>query len=391
MYERLKLTRVMGDTLHIPSPFFRLHEGRVGATTQINGRTYLNFASYNYLGFSGDPMVAARTKEAIDRYGTSASASRMAGGERPVQHELERALASLYKTDDCVALVSGHATNVSAINSLLGEGDLIVHDALVHNSILVGAKTCGAKRLSFPHNDWSALDTLLANSRHSYRNVLIVIEGIYSMDGDYPDLARFVEIKRRHDALLYVDEAHSLGVLGATGRGLFEQCGVAPEDVDVWMGTMSKTLAGCGGFIAGCQPLVDMLRNYTPSFLFSVGLSPVLAAASLAALQGMLEQPERVSALHARGRQFIDEARAANLDTGASAGYAVVPIILGSSLKTVQWANALFEQGICVQPIFYPVVPENAARLRFCLCSMHQPEHISRVVQAMAELARQNA
>jgi 8-amino-7-oxononanoate synthase len=388
LYQKVNLMHQIGDTLHLSSDFFRVHEGLVGAHTTIGGRSYLNFSSYNYLGFSGDPAVSARAKAAIDRYGTSASASRVSGGERPVQRQLEQALAKLYQTEECVVFVSGHATNVTAISSLFGAGDLVVHDALAHNSIVLGAENSGAKRLSFPHNDWRALDELLTRTRHEYRNVLVAIEGLYSMDGDYPDLARFVEVKRRHEAFLYVDEAHSLGVLGATGRGLYEQCGVDPGDVDIWMGTMSKTLAGCGGFIAGCQPLVDMLRGWAPSFLYSTGLPPMLAETSLAALEGMLAQPERVASLQARGKQFIEEAHAAGLNTGTSAGFAVVPILVGSSLKAAQWCKALFAEGICAQSIFYPVVPEKTARLRFFLCAMHQPEHITRAVQVMAKLAR---
>jgi 8-amino-7-oxononanoate synthase len=383
-YQQVRLMREMGETLRVESPFFRVHDGIAGATTQIGGREYVNFANYSYLGLAGDPVVAARAKAAIDRYGTSASASRIVAGERPVHRELERALAAFYETDDCVAFVSGHATNVTVIGSLFGPGDLIVHDAFAHNSIVQGAQLSGAKRLGFAHNDWQALDELLTRVRREYRNVLIAIEGLYSMDGDLPDLQRFCEVKERHGAFLLVDEAHSLGVLGATGRGIREHCGVAPDRVDLWMGTMSKTLAGCGGFIAGCQPLADMLRNLAPGFLYSVGLAPALAEASLAALECLIAQPERVAQLQARGRQFLREARAAGLDTGTSAGYAVVPVITGSSLKAAQWANALFEEGINVQPIFYPAVEEKAARLRFFICSTHDPEQVSRTVAAVA-------
>lgn len=202
-----------------------------------------------------------------------------------------------------------------------------------------------------------------------------------------PDLERFCEVKERHGAFLLVDEAHSLGVLGATGRGIREHCGVAADRIDLWMGTMSKTLAGCGGFIAGCQPLADMLRHLAPGFLYSVGLAPALAEASLAALEGLIAQPERVAQLRERGHQFLAEARAAGLDTGTSAGYAVVPVITGSSLKAAQWANALFEEGINVQPIFYPAVEEKAARLRFFICSTHEAEQISRTVAAVARMA----
>jgi 8-amino-7-oxononanoate synthase len=387
LYQQVSLMRQMGDTLRVTSPFFRVHEGAAGATTTIGGREYINFANYNYLGLAADPFVMAQAKDAIDRYGTSASASRMVAGERPVQRELERALADLYGTDDCVAFVSGHATNVTVIGALFGQGDLIVHDTLAHNSIVQGAQLSGARRLAFAHNDWRELDALLARVRGEFRNVLVVIEGLYSMDGDLPDLERFVEIRRRHGVFLMVDEAHSLGVLGAQGRGIREHSGVASDDVDLWMGTMSKTLAGCGGFVAGCQPLVDMLRHLAPGFLYSVGLAPALAAGSLAALQRMLAEPERVATLQARGQQFLREARAAGFDTGTSAGYAVVPVITRSSLKAAQWANALFEEGINVQPIFYPAVEERAARLRFFICSTHEPEQITRTVDALARIA----
>ncbi|WP_205190203.1 aminotransferase class I/II-fold pyridoxal phosphate-dependent enzyme, partial [Burkholderia sp. LMG 13014] len=347
-YQQVRIMREMGEKLRVDSPFFRVHDGVAGATTQIGGREYLNFANYNYLGLAGDPAVSSRAKAAIDRYGTSASASRMVAGERPVQRDLERALAAFYETDDCVAFVSGHATNVTVIGALFGPGDLVVHDSLAHNSIVQGAQLSGAKRLSFAHNDWQALDELLSRVRREYRHVLIAIEGLYSMDGDFPDLQRFVDVKTRHGAFLLVDEAHSLGVLGATGKGIREHCGVAPDQVDMWMGTMSKTLAGCGGFIAGCQPLVDMLRHLAPGFLYSVGLAPTLAEASLAALERLQAEPERVAQLQARGRQFLTEARAAGLNTGTSAGFAVVPVITGSSLKAAQWANAMFDEGINV-------------------------------------------
>ena len=386
-YQQVSIIREVSERMGIASPFFRVHEGVAGATTQINGQSYINFANYNYLGLAGDSVVSENAKAAIDQYGTSASASRMVAGERPIQRDLERALADLYEVDDCVAFVSGHATNVTTIGCLFGPGDLILHDALAHNSIVQGAQLSGAKRLNFPHNDWAALDALLTRVRRDYRRVLIAVEGIYSMDGDFPELERFIDIKRRHGAFLMVDEAHSLGVLGATGRGIREHFGLAGRDVDIWMGTFSKTLAGCGGYIAGEQALIDILRHLAPGFLYSVGLSPVLAASSLSALQRMLEEPQRISTLRERGRQFLETAREAGLNTGLSAGYSVVPVIVGSSLKAAQWANALFEKGINTQPIFYPAVEEKAARLRFFICSTHTPEQIAYTVATVAQLA----
>lgn len=387
-YRQVSIIREMSERLGIPTPFFRVHEGMAGATTQIDGRTYINFANYNYLGMAGDAAVQAAAHAALEQYGTSASASRMVAGERPIQRELELALAKLYDVDDSLVFVSGHATNVTTIGCLFGPGDLVIHDALAHNSIVQGAQLSGAKRLNFPHNDWAALDALLARVRRDYRRVLIAIEGIYSMDGDFPDLPRFIEIKRRNRAFLLVDEAHSLGVMGDTGRGIREHFGLIGNDVDIWMGTMSKTLAGCGGYIAGSQPLIDILRHLAPGFLYSVGLSPVLAAASLAALQRMLDEPHRVTQLRKNGQIFLDAARSAGLDVGMSAGYSVVPVITRSSLKAAHWANALFAKGINAQPIFHPAVEEQAARLRFFICSTHTEEQITYTVNCTAELAR---
>ena len=384
-YQQIRMMEQGGKQLGIESPFFKTHDRVAGATTSIDGKEYINFASYNYLGLCGHPDVNAAAQAAIQRYGTSASASRLVSGERAVQQDLERALADLYGVDDCVAFVSGHATNVTTIGYLFGNRDLILHDSLIHNSVLQGAQLSGARRMPFPHNDWEKLDEMLSEHRRDFERVLIVVEGIYSMDGDYPDLPRFVEIKRRHKAFLMVDEAHSLGVMGKTGRGIHEHFGIAGKDVDIWMGTLSKTLAGCGGYIAGEKALVQHLRISAPGFLYSVGMSPVLAASSHAALQVMLAEPVRVERLQANGKLFLDLCRQHGIDSGHSAGLAVVPAILGSSARAGIIANRMFDKGINVQPIFYPAVEEGQARLRFFISSEHTPEQITQTILALAE------
>lgn len=232
-YQQLRVMQQGAARLGLSNPFFRMHEGTAGASTQIGEREYLNFASYNYLGYSGHPQVAEAAKAAIDRYGTSVSASRPVSGDRPLHRELERELASVYDVEDAVVMVSGHATNVTTIGYLFGPRDLVVHDELIHNSVLQGIQLSGARRLSFPHNDWQALDRLLGEQRQHFERVLVVVEGIYSMDGDYPELPRFVELKRKHKVFLMVDEAHSLGVMGATGKGIREHFDLAGEDVDI--------------------------------------------------------------------------------------------------------------------------------------------------------------
>ena len=387
-YEQMLVPKAAADRLGLDNPFFKVHEAVAGATTRINGADYLNFSSYNYLDLAGHPDVNRAAKAAIDHYGTSASASRLVAGERPVQRALEQELAALYEVEDCVVFVSGHATNVSTIGYLFGPRDLILHDSLIHNSVLQGIQLSGASRRSFAHNDLTMLDQILGEIRSQFERVLIVVEGLYSMDGDMPDLPALIEIKRRHQAFLMVDEAHALGVLGKTGRGIHEHFGVPGKDVDIWMGTLSKTLASCGGYIAGERALVEHLKYAAPGFVYSVGLSPVLAAASLEALHVMQREPERVSALRARGQQLLRSLQDQDINTGYAAGYAIVPVIVGSSLKSVRMSNQLFAQGINVQPIVYPAVEEKAARLRFFLSTSHTEQDIERACQAIASLLR---
>ena len=384
-YQQLRILHEGAEKLGVGNPFFRVHDGLAGATTLIGGEAFTNFSSYNYLGLAGHPEVNAAAKAAIDRYGTSASASRLVSGERAIHRELEQALADAHGVDDCVVFVSGHATNVSTIGQLFGPRDLIVHDALVHNSALLGIQLSGARRMPFAHNDWEALDRLLTQCRLQYERVLIVVEGLYSMDGDLPDLPHFVDIKQRHRAFLMVDEAHSLGVLGRTGRGIQEHFDLRGSDVDIWMGTLSKALASCGGYIAGERALVEHLKCAAPGFVYSVGMPPPAAAAALAALRLLHAEPQRPQALQARGRQFLEAARARGIDTGMSVGLSVIPAITHSSIKAVRLSEALFRRKINVQPIVYPGVQERAARLRFFISSEHTEGQIQTAVEALAE------
>lgn len=384
-YEKMLVPKVAADRLKLENPFFRVHEGVASATTRINGREFINFSSYNYLGLCGHPLVNKAARDAVERYGTSASASRLVAGERPVQRELEEALAAFYEVEDCIVFVSGHATNVSTIGYLFGPKDLVIHDTLIHNSVLEGIKLSGSTRRSFPHNQHEQLDKILNEIRGQFERVLIVVEGLYSMDGDMPDLPALVEIKRRHKAFLMVDEAHALGVLGKTGKGLHEHYGVAGADVDIWMGTLSKTLASCGGYIAGERALIEHLKYAAPGFVYSVGIPPMAAAAGLAALQILQNEPERVQRLQERGRYFLKQARAAGINTGLSQGYAVAPAIIGSSLKAAKVSNWLFERGFNVLPIIYPAVEEKAARLRFFISSSHTEQQIEQVLAALGD------
>jgi len=387
-YRELRLIEEAADYLGIDDPFFRVHDGIAGAETVIGNRTYINFASYNYIGLNGDPRIAAAAKAAIDRYGTSVSASRPVSGERPVHRDLERALARIHGAEDSIALVGGHSTNVTVIGHLLGRNDLVVHDSLIHNSIVQGAMLSGARRAPFRHLDPAAADRILADARPRHGRALLVIEGHYSMDGDVPDLAAFVAVARRHRAWLMVDEAHALGVLGPRGFGSADHAGIDPNEVDIWMGTLSKSLVSCGGYIAGRKELIGYLKRMAPGFIFSVGIAPPVAAAALAAVEILEREPHRVHRLNERAAQFLHLARDGGLDVGGSIGAAIVPIITGSSIGAARLSQALFRRGINVQPILYPAVPERAARLRFFLTADHTENQVRDAAAMLIEEAR---
>jgi len=387
-YREIRMIREAAEFLGISDPFFRVHEGIAGAETVIGNRTYINFASYNYVGLNGHPDIAKAAKAAIDWYGTTVSASRPVSGERAIHLELERALAETHGTEDSVVLVGGHSTNVTVIGHLLGRNDVIVHDALIHNSIVQGAMLSGARRVPFPHLDHKAADRLLRDTRPRNGRALLVIEGHYSMDGDVPDLPAFIAAARRNHAWLMVDEAHALGVLGLRGFGIADRFGVDPTEVDIWMGTLSKSLVSCGGYIAGTKDLIDYLKLMAPGFVFSVGMAPPAAAAALAALEVLKREPERVRRLNNRAALFLQLAREGGLDVGSSIGASIVPVITGSSIRAGRLAQALFRRGINVQPILYPAVPERAARLRFFLTADHTEQQVRDSVAILLEESR---
>jgi 8-amino-7-oxononanoate synthase len=384
-YQKLQERLEEVNNLGKGNPFFIPQEKIVNNTTVVDGRKLINFATYNYIGMCGDREVSKAAIEAIELYGTSAGASRLISGEKPLHRELEREIADFIGTEDSIICVGGHATNVSTIGHLFGSNDLIVYDALSHNSILQGCFLSGASLIAFPHNDWSALDRILSDRRHRYQKVLIAIEGVYSTDGDIADLPKFIEVKQRHKALLLVDEAHSIGVLGQSGRGVSEYFGINPQDVDLWMGTLSKSFASCGGYIAGCRAIVEYLKYTSPGFVFSVGMSPPNTAAALAAIRVLKAQPERVLTLQQRAKLFLELAKQKGLNTGLSQDSPVIPIVVGDSLKSIQLSQNLREKGINVPFMIYPSVPQNEARLRFFITCDHTEEQIRLTVDTLAE------
>ena len=387
-YKSIKYHQNLASMLGIENPFFRSTEGPEGRLTLIDGKPCLNFAWCDYLGLSQHPELIEASKAAIDRYGTSISASRMVSGDTPLHRELETLIADTIGVEAALVFVSGHAANVSTIGTLMTKEDLIVHDEFVHNSAVVGMRLSGATTRTFRHNNLEGLETILREERAKYRNCLVVIEGLYSTEGDVSDLARVVDIKDRYGAWLMVDDAHGCGVLGRTGRGLSEHCDVPGDNVDIWMGTLSKAYASCGGYIAGNEELIDTLRYAAPGFVFSVGLPPSMTAAAIAALRVIKREPERVQRLHANGAMFLAEAKARNLDTIRSLGIGMLPIMVGGTTRAAKAVTKLFERGINASLIMSPGVPVNAARLRFFLTSEHTREEICAALDATREVLK---
>ena len=382
---RLRALQTKIESTGIRNPFFSVHDGRIGDTTRIDGKELISFASYNYLGLSGHPDVNQSAMNAISNFGTSVSASRIVSGEKTIHRELESELAEFLGVEDIITFPGGHACNESVIGHLVGPGDLIIHDSFAHNSLIQGAELSGARRRPFEHNNHQELYEILKETRDDYRRVLIVVEGLYSMDGDFPDLPKFVEIKNKFKAWMYVDEAHSIGTLGKTGRGVSEVFGVNRDDVECWMGTLSKSFGSCGGFIAGKSDLINYLRYTTPGYVFAAGMPPANVGAALGSLRVLKSNPQLVAQLQENSKLFLKLAKEAGLNTGMAQGTPIIPIITGNSFRALQLSEALYEEGINAQPILYPAVPESETRVRIFMTAIHTEEQIRYAVEKLAE------
>jgi len=319
---------------------------------------YLSLAHYDYLGLAKHPRVLDAAHAAIDEMGSGAGASRLVGGERSTHQELERDLAEFFGHGDVLAMISGYLTNVSLINHLLGPRDLVLIDELAHNSILLGAKSGKFACETFKHNDLDDLDAKLGEIRDQYRHVLIVVEGLYSMDGDIPDLPRLVEIKQRHDAWALVDEAHSFGVLGKTGRGICEHFDIDPSLIE--------------------------LSVALPGFVYSVGLAPSNVATAHAALNVLKDEPDRVTRLKEKSALFRDTARSVGLDPGDAIGEAVVPLMFETPMQTMMVSQTLLNAGIYAPPIVQVGVPKDQPRIRFFFSAEHRDQDLLRAVDVAA-------
>lgn len=388
LLEKIRATQSVASLFGIEDPYFKCFDNVNGVCASIKGKEYINYSSYNYLGLNKHPEIIKAVCDAVVKYGTSVGASRLVAGERPFHKELEGMLRDIYSAEDSIVFVSGHATNVSTISTLFSKKDLIVYDTLSHNSIIEGIKLSGATFFPYAHNNMSSLTEILKKNRSKYERVLIVTEGLFSMDGDIADLPTLIKIKKDYQCFLMIDEAHSLGVLGKTGKGIAEYYGCNPSDVDIWMGTLSKTLVGCGGYIAAKHEIIDILRYNAPGFVYSVGMSPAESTAAITALKIMQREPERIQKLHNNAILFLGLLKDSGINTGHAAGFAVIPVITGSSRAAVVASAELFKQGISVMPVIHPAVEEHEARLRFFITAEHTEDQIIRTCSVLKKLLK---
>ncbi|MEM9547924.1 MAG: aminotransferase class I/II-fold pyridoxal phosphate-dependent enzyme [Bacteroidota bacterium] len=380
------------NTLHqseVGSPYFKSIEGVSKDTVHIANQEFINYSGYNYLGLAGHPSVLKYAQNAIEKYGTSVSASRIISGEIQLHSKLEKLLCKTIGFDECVVFTTGHATNVTTIGHLFGPKDLILYDSYIHSSILEGAKMAGATRMPYPHNDLKSLEEILTKQRKKYQQTIIITEGVFSMDGDIIDLPTLIELKKKHHCYLMIDEAHSLGVIGASGKGISEHFDIKISDVDIWMGTLSKSLASCGGYIGGSKEIIDYLKYTASGFIYSVGMTPANTAAAIEALTIMTKEPERVTRLIQNADFFRKMGRKKGFDIGLSAHSAVVPIIIGDTQKCFDIARIIQGKGINVMPIAPPAVPENTARFRFFINTLHTEEQIKQTLDIVEEAVKQ--
>jgi len=383
LIERLRGLYTSGSTLR--NPYFLPRSGEVASAMRIDGRDYVTFSNYNYLGLSHDPRVKQAVHDAVERYGCHAGAARMVGGEIELHAQLETELADFTGFEAVVVGVGGYSANVSAVGYLLDQRDVIFHDAYMHNSGVMGAVMSGARRIAFPHNNMEALDKLLEQYRGQYRRAILLVEGAYSMDGDLVDLPRVIELKRRFGAWLMIDEAHSCGTVGHTGRGVCEHFGLPTTDIDLVVGTLSKSFGSCGGFLAGRKDMIELLKHFCPGLLlYSTGISPANTAAALAALRLMRAEPERVERLQNNSRMFKTIAEDAGLDCRTSLpGVPIVPLMIDDD-HALSLMSHLLDNGVIAHAVMHPVVPRDAARLRCFISAEHDEGMIRHAIGLMA-------
>ena len=363
-----------------------VEEIKGGARVIVNGREMAMYASYGYLGLLGHPRINAAAKAAIDKFGTGTNGVRTLAGSLTIHTELEETISAFKHTEAAITYTSGYSTNLSVISTLMGRGDYVISDKLNHASIVDGCIMSGAEFRRFKHNDMAELERRLQQLPGDVAK-LVVADAVFSMDGDVLDLPKTVELCRKYNAWLMIDEAHSVGVLGRTGRGIEEHFGL-DNVIDIKMGTLSKTIPSVGGYVAGKKDLIQYLRHASRAYIFSAALPPAQAAAANEAFKVILDEPWRIEKVCANGRQFIDGLKKAGFDTMLTTT-AIVPVLCGTDERAFALTRACQHKDLFVLPVVSPAVPEGQSRLRATVTAAHEPQEIDYALGVIEKAGRE--
>jgi glycine C-acetyltransferase len=357
-----------------------------GSKVIVNGREMGMYASYSYLGLVGHPRINAAAKAAVDKFGTGTHGVRTLAGSLTLHSELEETIADFKHAEAAITYTSGYATNLTVISTLIGRGDYVISDKLNHASIVDGCMMSGAEFRRFKHNDMQDLERRLEQVPQG-ATALVIADAVFSMDGDVIDLPNVVALCRKYNAYLMMDEAHSVGVLGKTGRGIEEHFDMWGS-VDIKMGTLSKTIPSVGGYVAGKRELIDYLRHASRAYIFSAALPPAQAAAANESFKVILDEPWRLEKLNANTQQFISGLKGMGFDTMLTTT-AIVPVLCGTDERAYALTQACQRNDVFVLPVVSPAVPEGLARLRATVLASHEPGEIARAMDVIGKAGRE--
>ncbi len=356
-----------------------------GAKVRVNGRIMGMYASYSYLGLVGHPRINEAAKKAVDQWGTGTNGVRTLAGTLTLHNELEETIANFKHTETAITYTSGYVTNLTVISTLLGRGDYVFSDKINHASIVDGCLMSGAEFRRFRHNDMEHLEGLLKNAPADVAK-LVIADSVFSMDGDIIDLPKIVELSKKYNAWLMIDEAHSVGVLGKKGTGIEEHFGMG-DMIDIKMGTLSKTIPSVGGYVAGKKDLIDYLRHGSRAYIFSAALPPAQAAAANEAFKVILDEPWRIERLNQNTKQFIGGLKSMGFDTLLTET-AIVPVLCGTDERAFELTKQCQENDVFVLPVVSPAVQEGMSRLRATVTAAHDPSEIERAMDVIYEAGK---
>jgi 8-amino-7-oxononanoate synthase len=366
-------------------PYFRMIESDQDTKVFIDGKPVLMFGSNSYLGLTNHPAIKNAAKKAINKYGTGCAGSRFLNGTLDIHLELEEQLAAFTGKEEALVFSTGFQVNIGVIPALLGRNDYLILDELDHASIIEGSRLSFSKVLKFKHNDMGSLEKILQNCE-SDAIKLIVVDGVYSMEGDIADLTNIIKLAKEYDANVMVDDAHGIGVLGKFGQGTASHFNLTKQ-TDLIMGTFSKSLASIGGFIAADHETINFLKHHARSLIFSASISPAATASAAAALKIVKEEPERIRHLWSNTELAVSELKRAGFDIGKSCT-PIIPLYVRDMLKTFQLTRELLDVGIFVNPVTAPAVPKESSLIRFSLMATHTPLQIEEAVEKIIRIAK---